>query len=331
MLDDRLDALLRRGREPEPDDDGFTDRVMTAVRGDELAPRRRWRRFVTRPTVLAAAAVLVAGGALAAVRTTAPDRDAASEQPAPARTAPATSTDDEMPATTVESTSPPADGSSSEPEPTPPVRRHGDVEWGYTSSHTAYVKDPHLRMETETYTNQIPVSEPHRVTMTLTNIGDRPVGIYAPDGCALTVAGYRAENRTKDPSEFDDPSTARHPGEAKVWNCAGPGDDPRTREQREPSFFVLEPNESLTEDALLFLPEGGEWAILGHCQCHRRVARDEPADTPKPTTKPSRSLFGVDDSSDDTADKAPPPSRPTYHHRGDDWRMFTPPIRVTAS
>ncbi|HVL80622.1 MAG TPA: hypothetical protein VM840_03405, partial [Actinomycetota bacterium] len=62
MLEDRLDEILRAGAEPEPEDDGFTQRVMSGVR------TRRSTRHLMKPVALAAAALLVASGAAAAVR-----------------------------------------------------------------------------------------------------------------------------------------------------------------------------------------------------------------------------------------------------------------------
>src|SRR5688500_14713702 len=70
MSIDSLEMAFERARDPEPQDDGFTEIVMQGIRAGHT-PRAGRRRFVTRPAILATAAVLVTGGALAAaVRTT---------------------------------------------------------------------------------------------------------------------------------------------------------------------------------------------------------------------------------------------------------------------
>lgn len=307
-MEDRLDLLLADVRPPEPEDDGFTDRVMFAVSNDLEGGRvwRRNRRFFTRPAVLASAAVLVAGGALAAVRTTtAPEKDIAS--PAPSASAKVTVG---TAAPSASAAGVPSPGAAVTTGTTPggakasKVYRSGNYEWGYTSSHTAYVLDKAsgLRLETETHTNDFAVGKPQRVTLTLVNTSSQPLGIYAPNGCALSASAYGDDGSTADPSELP---TSTSGGQT---SCGGGGATGQAER------FVLAAGGSRTVDAEIELPAGGNWAVIGSCQCN---------------------LVNPDDSSDDPVNDltkvvvgATVGTATTGTTESSDNRLFTPAIRV---
>jgi hypothetical protein len=306
-MEDRLDLLLADVRPSEPEDDGFSDRVMLAVRSD-LDGRRSWgrkRRFFTRPAVLASAAVLIAGGALAAVSTTtAPEKDAASREPsatasiivgtaAPSVTAGAPAADGTVHTDTVE-----APG-----EPARTVYKSGSYEWGYTSPHTAYVLDhaTGLRLQTETYGNEFSVGKAQRVTLTLTNTSSRPLGIYAPNGCALSASAFGDDGRSADPSKVPtSPTDART--ECSDKSSTG------TAER-----FVLGAGGSRTADAEITLPSGGNWGVIGACECNLVNPDDDGED---PVNDLTKLVIGatVGDVGTETTSS--------------DYRLFTPAIRI---
>jgi hypothetical protein len=297
-----LDDLLARAREPEPADDGFTTGVMARVR-----VTRSWRRFVTRPVVLAAAAVLIAGGALAAVRTVAPASRVA-ESPKTVASPPPAGLPRQTPAR-------PIPTATAAPKPTPrpsPVR--GDR--GYTSDHTAYAVDRGLRLEAETRVNKIPVNTPHKVTVTLENLTDQPIALYAPRGCALAVAAYYG-GRTLSSSE-----------RAPVWVCAGSNASPSTmqKDRAEPQKFVLEPHGRRTENATIVLDRPGDWFIVSQCICYERAAsKPEPSATVQPTTSPLEGILETQRPSKEPSNRSPVPS--SYSER----KLVTPAIHIVAS
>lgn len=309
--DERLDMLLAAARDPDPADDGFTDAVMLRVR---MTRRGGWLRTLTRPAVLAAAAVLIAGGALAAVRT-APERGTASTppvQPARAGLLPAQTPAQPL-ATPVRSA-----GAETTPAPTPPSFRRGSAEYGYTSPHTAYVVDRGLRLETETYLNDMTAGRPQRVTLTLENLTDQPVALYAPRGCALTVAAFSRSQDGRDSSQ------------AKAWTCAGSGDDPRARQtdKEDPQTIMIPPHGRHVEEAALVLPEPGEWYVVGQCICYDRSYRQPtPTTEPRPTPQPGIGGLLPPAGGGEPPPKDQPPTGGWYGSRN----LFTPPIRVQAA
>lgn len=301
MLDDRLDPLLDAAREPDPSDDGFTERVISAVRAPDRAPSA-WRRFVTRPVVLSAAAVLVAGAAFAAVRTVVPERrDAQAPQdvgkgaavaPLPRR--------EPQPSDAPRETSRPRGDAT----PSPTSGRRGSAEYGYTSSHTAYAMQGGLRLTTETYSNEFPAGQAARVTVTLENVTREAISFYAPRGCALTVGAGRESSDNQQ----------------RVWTCTGRGGDPRT--QKETEQVVLAPGERRVEDAALALPEPGEWQVYGMCQCYRRTTTGE---RPRQTDAPV-----VDGFIQRPVPTPAQPGRTAVPDEDSSYRLSTPPIRVVA-
>lgn len=334
-LDDRLDAVLHRAREPEPPDDGFTEGVMARVRGET---NRRWRRYLTRPAILAAAAVLVAGGAFAAVRQDTPDAEmeAADETPvadvragASAETAPPAEPPER------ESRIERSAGTESQDGDERPVHRRDGYEWGYTSEHTSYVlhRDSGLRLEAETHTNAWGVDDPQEVALTLENTSDEPIGV-ASEGCPLAVfVRHAEEGEGEDPSILRDPSADRS-SEAVVRNCAGEGGDERA--SHEPRRFVLAPGERHVERSLVVLTESGDWAIAANCRCRWTTASEDGETEPMPTPEKDDGLLPLRGSDDPRTERDPASDRRDTRDHGRSWqgpdgRFFTPPIRVEAS
>lgn len=317
---DRLDQLLEDARPLEPTDDGFTLRVMDRVRMDPVPIRRRGRRFFTRPIVLAAAAVLVTGGALAAVSTVTDPGPAPSAAPAP-----------EEAELRVNGRPSPREGTTSADEPRVAssaaagdlasegrVWRDGAYEWGYTSDHTAYVVDHAngLRLETETYSNTATAGAPQKVTVTLTNVGDGAIGIYSPDGCALAVAAFRPSEDASGGTAFDPTEPQDASGEA--WRCAGT--DTRTGEQAQK--WVLPAGSSRTRDAEIILGGAGDWTVFGTCRC-KVVSPNDDGDT-DPLGHLTQFTFQLPTDLRPRGD-ASSPDGPAGH------ALVTPPIRVRAS
>lgn len=331
-----LDTLLMEVREPEPVDDGFTDRVMATVR-TEGARWWRKRRFLTRPMALAAAAVLVTGGALAAVRTVSEVADEGEVAVPMETTQGAEVTVGRAPLAT-SSTSPTESGTvgaAAHDEGDAPAARHreGDLEWGYESEHTAYVLDHSngLRLETETHTNDFALGEPQRVTLTLSNTGEQPIGISAPRGCALSVAAFHDDDgaeKPEDPAAFD-PTGQHARGTNGTQQCAGAEGDPRTTD-RSPEKFVLAPGESRTADVQLVLAEEGDWGVLGMCQCETHHGRQGDEGDGGPIPVPDLMLGIPQIDPEDVASTQLTDPTSSSQTRGN-WRMFTPPIHVVVT
>ena len=193
-----LDQLLEQARLPEPDDDGFTEIVIQSIR-TRRAPLRFRRRFVTRPAVLAAAAVLATGGALAAAVTSTRVTNGSHSTAQPAQSKPSPHTLASAPASPGTATTP-ATGArvapASQATATPKVVRtfhNSSYEWGYTSAHASYVLDKRtgLRFAIDTRAVSVKAGRAHDVTVTLTNTTDKPVGISSQGGCAISVAAWR--------------------------------------------------------------------------------------------------------------------------------------------
>ncbi|MGH9195518.1 MAG: hypothetical protein ACRD1T_07245, partial [Acidimicrobiia bacterium] len=175
LEEERLDELLWMF-EPEPPDNGFTQRVMTRIhkptvpyrlpRSPRFLWRSRlgsWRRFITRPIALAGAILLLMGVAYAAIVTTSPTTLSSKEE---ARQRPQPGDERKASDGTDRGTARSKTQASSSPSPT---MRNGTTEYGYISSHTAYVEDQGLRLETETYVNELKIDKQHKVQLTLQN------------------------------------------------------------------------------------------------------------------------------------------------------------------
>lgn len=316
-MSDRLDVLLEETRPPEPADDGFTQMVMERVRTEAVPLRRRGGRFFTRPIVLAAAAVLVTGGALAAVRSVTAPGPTPSAAPAP-ETAELRVANGSSPQITSRVTEPGATTalpSVGEPVPGRNAWRDGDYEWGYTSDHTAYVIDHRtgLKLVTETYTNTVAVGTPHEVTVTLHNTSDQAIGIYSPDGCALAVGTFGSA----DEAPFD-PAAPRD-ASSEAWRCAGTDTETGGQAQK----WVIPAGSSRTRDAEVVLESAGDWVVFGMCRCEIVSAADgDGGDDPLgPLTQ-----FTLQLPTDPEASSSPPSGDKSSAHA-----LVTPPIRLTAS
>lgn len=310
---DRLDVLLEAARPPEPSDDGFTELVMVRVRAHADRRSRGYRRFFTRPVVLAAAAVLVTGGALAAVRsvTESAEEPAAAPPAAEERDVTTRPTAPEVTTSVTEAEAPLAPVSGGEVSAGPTSWRDGDLEWGYTSDHTSYALDHStgLRLETETYTNSFEAGKPYKVTVTLSNTGSRALGIYSPDGCALSVAAFAAAQRENDPAAFD-PGAAETSG-SDAWRCAGTDTRTGGRAQK----WLLAPGSSRTRDTDIVLEETGTWGIVGMCRCEIVDADEAESD---PLDSLTGLLVGI-------------PAEEGDQSKGPSYVLVTPPIQVRAS
>jgi hypothetical protein len=283
-----LDVLLERARPREPSDDGFTEIVMQSVRTHR--PRRFRGRFVTRPAVLAAAAVLATGGAIAAaVRTTvpaaptsttsvmAPSSPGAGVRALPGRHAPSSA--GATGASPRRSTAAPSARQTGGPF------RDAAYEWAYTSPHSAYVLDRStgLRLTVDTRVVSIDSARALELTVTLANTSSHPIAITTQSGCALSAAGWRG---TKvDPRT---PPESRNPATANEWMCTG-GRDARTNGSDE---VVLAPGGTQLEVVRLAVTRGA-WAIAGVCRCGV-VGVPSPARAMQPSILKQLPLAGID-------------------------------------
>ncbi len=300
-MEAKLDALLEFTRDPAPADDLFVGRVMGHVRAN-VERRARRRRMYTRPTALAAAVVIVLGGAVAAlVRSTDTPQDVASG-PTPQRPiATRSDANDDIARPGRKA------GTATEQADVPP-RREGDLEWGYKGRTTAYAVDHEtgLRLQTQIARTEIDTGVPQSVTLTLTNTGSKTLVVSAPRGCALVVGAFLADERD---------GTDTHP-----WQCATTQDDAGTPQQDE--SFVMEPDDRITGEATLVLGAAGDWRLVGMCRCTYRAA-DEP--TPKP--KADNPLDGLPLLATTWPPIGPSDERPAEQSKD----LVTPPIRVRAS
>ncbi len=275
---DSLDVLLEAVREDEPRDDLFVRRVMSSVGSYE----KRWtRRALRRPMVIGvAAAVIVTGGAVAAVvgsNPKAPRVEVRPEQPAVERKV------QKPPAPLTVQAAPRAQ----RPVPAPPAKPVARETEGFLTDHTAFIIDPKtgLRLETETYTNDFVVGKAHRVTLTLENMGSKPVSFSAAKDCALQVMAF-PEGSNSAPA-YDAPE--RYAGSFE-WVCAGSDADPRTQTIGEE--FVLRPGERRIEDAYMKLRRPGIWKIGGMCRCSYSRMEDPTATAAEPKDDIVSQLLG---------------------------------------
>lgn len=314
LEDERLDELLGLVFESDPPDNGFTHRVMARIETPRLPARvvhgrlAGWRRFITRPIALAAAILLLMGVAYAAIVTTSSNlpgvnREEKKERPRPGDESKGSKANDE--ATARERAQ-----SSSSPSP---AMRSGTAEHGYSSTHTAYVIDQGLRLETETYVNDLKVNRGQRVTLTLQNQTNERIVIYGQKGCLLSVSvtKYQKESSTSDSTDPGSMVCANSDGRAEPYPSKSEGE-----------YTVLEPNSKRVGNATITVQQADEWAIVGLCNCFNRYKSSaSPSPSPSPGLSPQLRLgLGVPEP---TLGRTPPPQE-GYR------RMFTPPIKMVA-
>jgi len=269
---DQLDLLLESVREAEPNDEAFVQSVMADVRADET--RRVGRRRLRRPMVIGiSAAIVVTGGAVAAVVGTNPKPDEAQ-----ATRRPAIVVTSEEPAD--EPAAPKATQARPAKEDPAPKSTTTPVGAGYATDHSSFIVDDEtgLMLRTDTYTNEFTTSKPQRVTLTLENTGRYPIAMSASQGCALQVMAYGAEDRTA-----PDTSLLTDPDGKFEWVCAGSDDDPRSETSNE--RWALAPGERRTADAFIVLPETGEWKVSGICRCEYTQVKPTPFKSSDPLTE----------------------------------------------
>ena len=275
-MSNALDVLLDLTREEHPSDDVFVARVMSDVRTYE---QRSGRRMLRRPMIIGVtAAVLVTGGAVAAVVGTNPSEP---KPAAPRISAPAVAP--QAPRATVEVTSAPKPATTS-PRSAAPAPKVVEDAAGFLTDHTAFILDAKtgLRLQTETYTNEFIAGKDHRVTLTLENTGTKPITFSAAKDCALQVMAFPEGSNSA--SVYQAPEDYSGSFE---WVCAGSDTDPRTQAFSED--FVLQPGERRIADAYLNLRTAGEWKIGGMCRCS--YSRMESVSAPAPKSNPFSELF----------------------------------------
>jgi hypothetical protein len=261
-----LDQLLEQARVPEPADNGFSDGVMQRIRAPKVSLRSR-AQYIARPAVIAAAAVLATGGALAAAMTgttSHPNATSSTSQPA-AATAAATVTSRAPRATagagTHAVTSSRA-GVASAPA-TPGVVRtfhNGSYEWGFTTTHTSFVLDKHtgLKLIVDTRGNAVEAGKTHDVVVTVINTSKSPMGISSQNGCAVSAAAWHGAPGAVSAS----PSGGRDPAKASAWKCPD-GTDARSGGGEQ---FLLGPGGVRRETISLKL-SSGDWSVAASCRC----------------------------------------------------------------
>ena len=278
MSTDRLEQLLEHARPPEPADDGFTEIVMQSIRARK--PSRPSRgRFVTRPAVLAAAAVLATGGALAAaVRTTTNLTNQAKSTARPATAKPASGIGALDPAATSKATpgrttvASPAAAASRTPAANVARSFHNSkYQWGYTNSHTSFVLDKRtgLKIVIDTRGVSVAAGHAHDVVVTVINTSTSPMGISSQNGCAVSAAAWHGAPGDASAS----PAACRDPAKASVWKCPD-GTDAHSGAGEE---FLLGPGGVRRDTISLKLP-GGDWSVAAACRCDVVTAIDPGGD-----------------------------------------------------
>lgn len=302
-MSDQLDLLLGSAREPEPFDENFVQAVMTEVHRVEA--RRTYRRGLRRPMVMGiAAAIVVTGGAVAAVVGTNPSDDArTTDPPASVVTVTRPGADPTAPG------SAPAAGTAS--DGTSPAEATTPAGRGYSSDHVSFTLDEAtgLSLQTDTHTNIFTVGRTQRVTLTLENTGRYPIAVSSSDGCPLQVMAYGDH----DPTTAPDTSLLTDPQARFEWECAGSDDDPRTGGGS--TTWVLAPGERTTADAFLVLDQTGDWSVSGMCRCTYEQVKP----TPVPKSDPLQGL--------EVPAALPSPLLP---EQPDGRNLVTPPIAVRA-
>jgi len=306
-MSDRLDVLLAQARETEPVDDGFVASVMSdiesldVVTGSRLAALRRPLVAVT------ATAVVLTGGAVAAlVGTQIVNNDDAGTATSEPRASVSVSS-------APEASSGEVGNDARQALATANAERSSAMDG---SGHTVSVVDPNtgLRLQTETYTNEFRTGAPQRVTLTLENTSEKPLAITGNKDCSLQVMAFPMGSAAADENQTPADYYNQYRNENGVeWVCAGSGTTPRAPTAVAESV-VLRPGATHSSDAMLTLPSDGDWGVMGMCRCEVTEAG-----APAPKDNP----FG-----DFTNRVLPSPLVTLDADTGE--ATLTPPIRVRA-
>lgn len=239
---DRVEGLLTLVREDQPFDDGFTKIVMSKVQPSRL---QSFKRFVTRPMILAAATLMIGSAAVAAIQQTEVLRPASNNdklstgalsRPLPSQGSSSTESSEESRKDSSTATENPGAMTASKAG-------------GYLSSHAAFLSNGRLRLETETFANSVQTGAPHDIVLTLENLTDERLVVSGPKDCVLEANVYSENSGNKTQLTF----------------C--PGRSRPAEPSSELELLVLEPHQKVAREITIFLPEKGGWFVTGLCSC----------------------------------------------------------------
>jgi hypothetical protein len=249
------------------------------------------------------AAIVVTGGAVAAVVGTNPGADRAASP----TTRPAAVIASDEPAPRSSSSSSTSTGDAASPDA--PVAPATDTpsKTGYSSDHSSHTLDPAtgVLLTTDTHTTHFARSKEHRVTVTVENTGEYPVVFSAEQGCGLQVVATAGSEVPALPDGTISDDTPWF-----EWECAANEGEPRLVAPTE--TWVLAPGDSKTADATLVLDQAGGWNISGVCRCTYRQVKPTPVPKGGPLVDLTKGTLSVP-----LADESP-----------DGSNLITPPIGV---
>ncbi len=302
----QLDVLLAQTRETEPVDDGFSASVMRDIESLDVVAGSRLTALRRPMVAITATAVVLTGGAVAALVGTQIANNNEGGATSEPRASVSVSSGPDV------STNPKAGGAHDAT-----ASRDSDLKAAIDgSAHTISVVDPNtgLRLQTDTRMNEFQTGTPQRVTLTLTNTSEKPLAITEYKDCSLQVMAFQmgsapaGENQT--PAEYYD-HYRNEEGVERV--CAGSGTTPRAPTAAA-NAFVLQPGATHSSDAMLTLPSDGNWGVMGICSCDGTEAgAPAPKDNPFGDFKSRVLPFPLITLDVDTGEAT-----------------ITPPIRVTA-
>ena len=273
MSSRQLDVLLAQVREPEPVDDGFVTSVMRDIENlDVVAPSRL--AALRRPLVaITATAVVLTGGAVAALVGTQIANDDVG----------GSATNEPRASVSVSSGPDVSSDANAGGAPGATASRDSGLQAAIDgSAHTVSVVDPNtgLRLQTDTHTNEFTTGAPQRVTLTLTNTSDKPLAITGYKDCSLQVMAFRMGSAPADDNKTpNDYYNQNRNANGVEWVCAGSGASPRVPTAAD--TVVLRPGAAHSSDAMLTLPSDGNWGVLGICRCEvTEAGAPAPRDNP---------------------------------------------------
>ncbi len=259
-LDLELDILLAQVREPEPVDDGFVSSVIRDIESLPELPSSRLAALRRPLVAVTATAIVLTGGAVAALVGTQIAHDLGE----------GSSSNEPRASVSVDS------GQQESSDPTDPAVSDvlpggggGNRSALQGSSHVASVLDPNtgLRLVTDTHTNDFTTGKLQRITLTLSNTGKKPLAITGYKDCFLQTMAFPLEAGSSGTGDSAADYYERYKNQTGVeWKCAGSDASPRVPTAAGDTF-VLRPGETQSRDAMLALPTDGNWGVLGMCRC----------------------------------------------------------------